>query len=234
MNLLNIFKRKPKQFFTSDLHFGHNNVIDYCKRPYLNLETMHKDLIEIWNKTVKKGDTIYVLGDFSLNKKWSKEILPLLHGDKILIPGNHDKCFKFLPKENTPSAIEGAERRYKKACDEYLSHGWKSIHQTLTLKLKDNTTVLLSHLPYKPKDGEKYDRRYLEMRPKDEGLILLHGHQHCVYRKKGRQIDVGIDGDLKIFSEDDIIKLIKDKRDYIETPITKFYKEKKDETNNPS
>lgn len=211
-------------YFTSDLHFGHKNVINYCNRPYKDINEMTESLITIWNNTVKDGDTIYVLGDFSLDPKWSKEIIPKLKGNKILIPGNHDACFKFPPKENTINAIEGAKRRHEKMCTKYLQDGWKSINQVLILQLKDGSTILLSHLPYENKSSENFDKRYESLRPKDEGLFLLHGHLHCKYRKYYNRIDVGIDGDFKLWSEDEIIAMINDPRDIIDTPITEFYK----------
>ena len=220
------------KWFTSDLHFGHRNVIPYCNRPFKDVEEMHKGLIEIWNNTVQEGDLVYVLGDFSLNKKYSREILPLLKGNKILVPGNHDACFKFLPKESTTSAIEGAKRRYTKACEQYLQDGWQSIHQELQITLRDGTNVLLAHLPYAPKEGENFDRRYLELRPKWAGLTLLHGHQHCKYRKHNNMIDVGIDGDMKLWSEEEIIGLINDERTHIDSPITEWYKNRNDERTN--
>lgn len=226
----NLFKSKPTTWFTSDLHFGHRNVINYCNRPYKDIEEMHKGLIAIWNNTVKNGDTVYVLGDFSLNPKWSGQILPLLKGNKILIPGNHDACFRFPPKADTPHAIEGSKRRHLKMLDRYLNDGWKSIHQTLVVTLKNGRNVLLSHLPYAPKEKETFDRRYLTMRPEDKGMFLLHGHLHCKYRKYINHIDVGIDGDLKLWSEDEIIKLIDDKRDIIDSPITEYYKTREDRT----
>lgn len=218
------FRPKPTIWFTSDLHFGHRRVIEYCNRPYADIDAMTKGLIEIWNNTVKDGDTIYVLGDFSLNPKWSGTILPLLKGDKILIPGNHDACFKFPPKEDTTSAIEGSKRRHLKMRERYLSDGWKAIYQTHTFTLKNGRNVLLSHLPYAPKDGENFDQRYLNLRPENKGMFLLHGHLHCKYRKHFNMIDVGIDGDLKLWSEDEIISMIDDTRDIIDTPITEYYK----------
>lgn len=224
------FKRKI--WFTSDLHFGHRNVIQYCNRPFIDIQTMTEGLIKIWNDTVNKGDLVYVLGDFSLNPKWSKEILPRLNGDKILIPGNHDACFKLPSKEDNPSAIKGRNEKYKRMCDKYLKDGWKEIHQSLTIQLKNGRSVLLSHLPYSPKEGEDFDKRYITLRPKDEGLFLLHGHLHCKYRKYNNMIDVGIDGDLKLWSEDEIISLINDERNFIPSPITEYYKNRKDEKRN--
>lgn len=81
-------------FVTSDLHFGHKNIIKYENRPYQNIEQMDKDLIKKWNDTVEKDDTVYVLGDFSWYRgEKTNEILKQLKGKKILIIGNHDRNF---------------------------------------------------------------------------------------------------------------------------------------------
>lgn len=52
-----------KVFFTSDLHFGHENVIKFDNRPFRSVEEMDAELISRWNNKVKKGDLVYVLGD---------------------------------------------------------------------------------------------------------------------------------------------------------------------------
>lgn len=81
-------------FVTSDLHFGHKNIIKYENRPYETIEQMDKDLIDKWNNVVKENDTIYILGDFSWHKgEQTNEILKQLNGNKILIIGNHDEIF---------------------------------------------------------------------------------------------------------------------------------------------
>ncbi len=81
-------------FVTSDLHFGHKNIIKYENRPYETIEQMDKDLINKWNSVVKENDTIYILGDFSWHKgEQTNEILKQLNGNKILIIGNHDEIF---------------------------------------------------------------------------------------------------------------------------------------------
>ena len=52
-----------KVFFTSDLHFGHANVITFDKRPFTTVEEMDAELIKRWNNKVGTGDLVYVLGD---------------------------------------------------------------------------------------------------------------------------------------------------------------------------
>jgi calcineurin-like phosphoesterase family protein len=77
-------------WFTSDLHFGHGRIIEYCGRPFSGVDEMNDALITNWNETVKDNDTVYILGDFS----WSRhdEFGRLLKGKKYLVPGNHDGC----------------------------------------------------------------------------------------------------------------------------------------------
>lgn len=79
-------------FFTSDLHFFHNNVIEFCKRPYGSVEHMNEELIKNWNTVVGERDHIYILGDISFGKDaQTQEVLDRLKGIKHLIVGNHDR-----------------------------------------------------------------------------------------------------------------------------------------------
>ena len=51
-----------KVFFTSDLHFGHENAIRFDNRPFKTVEEMDEELIRRWNAKVGKGDLVYVFG----------------------------------------------------------------------------------------------------------------------------------------------------------------------------
>lgn len=83
-----------KEYITSDLHFGHKNIIKYENRPFNSVEEMDKAIINMWNKTVEKDDLVYILGDFSWYKgQKTNEILNQLNGKKILVIGNHDENF---------------------------------------------------------------------------------------------------------------------------------------------
>lgn len=77
-------------WFTSDTHFGHKSVIDFCKRPFHDVDEMDEKLIENWNKVVKHDDRVYHLGDFAWTVKDAKAIRPRLNGNIRLIVGNHD------------------------------------------------------------------------------------------------------------------------------------------------
>ena len=78
-------------FFTSDTHFGHSKIIDYCKRPFSSIEEHDKTLIQNWNNTVGQDDTVFHLGDFAYgNSQFIANIIKQLNGNIILIKGNHD------------------------------------------------------------------------------------------------------------------------------------------------
>ncbi len=79
-------------YFTSDLHFGHNNMIRHTGRPFENAEEMDLILIQKWNQTVSSRDEVYILGDFTMKgAAYACEILGQLRGRKYLIRGNHDR-----------------------------------------------------------------------------------------------------------------------------------------------
>ncbi len=93
MDKLNIIlEKKQRIFFTSDLHFGHRNVITFCNRPYSDVKEMECELINNWNKVVSERDIVFSLGDmFWFNdKKMMTRVLNQLNGKNIyLIMGNH-------------------------------------------------------------------------------------------------------------------------------------------------
>jgi len=85
-------------FFTSDHHFGHENIIRFCNRPFENVQEMNAVMIERWNEKVKPKDTVYHLGDFALTYKENLEtILKQLNGNIHLIKGNHEGSAMQLP-----------------------------------------------------------------------------------------------------------------------------------------
>lgn len=88
-----------KVFFTSDQHYGHTNIIEYCKRPFSSVEEMDEVLIQNHNKVVKPWDTVYMLGDLAIWRSPHKivDLARKLNGTKILIMGNHDKITPGFP-----------------------------------------------------------------------------------------------------------------------------------------
>ena len=78
-------------YYISDLHFCHKNIIKFDNRPYMSMEEMNLSLINNWNNKINKLDHVFCLGDFCWGKEdeWI-EILQQLKGIKTLIKGNHD------------------------------------------------------------------------------------------------------------------------------------------------
>ena len=78
-------------YFISDLHFGHKNILKFDNRPFLNIEQHDKAIIENWNNVVGENDDVYVLGDISwYDAEQTIQIFKQLKGRIHLIKGNHD------------------------------------------------------------------------------------------------------------------------------------------------
>lgn len=73
----------------SDTHFGHENIIGYCGRPFHDVYHMDEMLIHNWNTLVKDQDIVYHLGDVYMGGRF-ENIGPRLKGRKRLLLGNHD------------------------------------------------------------------------------------------------------------------------------------------------
>ena len=79
--------------YLSDCHWNHHNILRYDNRPWQSVEDMNREMIELWNATVKPDDLVYILGDVVWSNKledWTK-ILAHLNGRKFIVKGNHDK-----------------------------------------------------------------------------------------------------------------------------------------------
>ncbi len=77
-------------YFISDTHLGHANVIDLCNRPFADVQEMDNTIIKNWNSVVKNSDTVYIVGDLVWKTSVAEHYLKQLKGKKVLIKGNHD------------------------------------------------------------------------------------------------------------------------------------------------
>lgn len=80
-----------QNFFISDMHFGHQNILKFDNRPWSSAEEMEEGLVNNWNSVVSNEDHVYHLGDFC----WGKtpeyiRIIKRLNGNIHLIAGNHE------------------------------------------------------------------------------------------------------------------------------------------------
>jgi calcineurin-like phosphoesterase family protein len=76
-------------YFISDLHFNHENMA--IKRGFNNAQEMNDHIIKCWNSVVNKKDTVWILGDITMEKTQGYELLDKLKGFKKVVLGNHDK-----------------------------------------------------------------------------------------------------------------------------------------------
>lgn len=78
-------------WFTSDTHFGHENILKFCKRPFKSIEEHDEALIKNWNDVMSKKDIVFHLGDFAFgDRKFVSKTVSRLNGKIWLILGNHD------------------------------------------------------------------------------------------------------------------------------------------------
>jgi len=72
----------------SDLHFGHKNMA--LKRGFVCAEQHDEHIIRKWNSVVNKKDTVWILGDITMEKSGYYPLLDRLNGYKKVVLGNHD------------------------------------------------------------------------------------------------------------------------------------------------
>lgn len=149
----------PQVWFTADTHIGHKNILKHCPMRASasgfginDVEAHDKWIIDTWNKTVSKKDTVYILGDFSFNSSdiLKRNILPKMNGKKFLIIGNHDKTSEHL--------------------DGYFQQICKIKEVIFKQKnypfLEEDILIIMCHYPFLTWDKKTY------------GCIDLHGHVH--------------------------------------------------------
>ena len=189
---LKIDTSTTKIWFTSDTHFGHQNILKFCERPFVSTEEMDNAIIERWNSKVGKDDIVFHLGDFAFasNKRW-QELISLLNGKIYLLLGNHD--ITRWPGSYTMQLFDRVENQ-------------------MMLKIDNKYKVYLNHFPFLCYDGT--------YRNPEDCTIQLHGHVHQrigdiskdAQRLQYRfpcQYDVGVDNnDFYPVSWEEILKII--------------------------
>lgn len=96
-------------YFTADEHFGHSNIIEYCKRPFNSIEEMDNEIIKRHNEVVGVDDVVIHAGDFSLrtNTREVERYINRLNGNHIFIKGSHDYWMDDSYHERWEGEIEG-------------------------------------------------------------------------------------------------------------------------------
>ncbi|CAB4134487.1 COG4186 Predicted phosphoesterase or phosphohydrolase [uncultured Caudovirales phage] len=178
-----------KLFFTSDPHYEHANILKYCNRPFKDVATMNRELIERYNRKVGPNDHVWFLGDIAYAKPYEIfMIMQQLNGKKGLIFGNHDS-----------HALRG-DIQTLEACFELGWYDYKEIKH-------EGQMIVLCHYPI------------LEWNKGHRGSWMLHGHCHgnatYSHLQNNRILDVGVDchEEYEPFSFEEIKEIFKNASD---------------------
>lgn len=166
-------------YLTSDLHLGHEFVARL--RGFDDVNDHDAAIIENLASTLRKNDTLYVLGDLvgrSSEWKYALRLMDTLPGSKRLVSGNHD------PSHPMSKSHGKRTREALMVFDSVAPFG--------QIKIGEGHRAMLSHFPY---CTDRNEVRYMEWRLRDEGLPLFHGHVHydSYAFASDREIHVGVD-----------------------------------------
>lgn len=153
-------------WFTADHHFGHENIIKFCDRPFTSIDEMDGVLIENWNYYIEPEDIVFHLGDLTLGDN-AKKYLDQLNGTiyMLRLRWHHDKRWNNRDYYNL---------KYIAPLEVIYLSGYSARKIPITL----------SHYPM-----AEWDASY-------HGAWHLHGHSHGNHKPAGHNpfiIDVGVD-----------------------------------------
>lgn len=183
-------------FFTSDTHLGDQGTFISDLRPYKNARVLAKKMIKMWNRQAKRGDTIYIVGDFidcdgEGFDGWKEYLLWVkkIKADVVLITGNNeDRVVKFY--------FNSSFEDFKNYC---ISIGFKNVCENLNLNMLGQNI----YLTHKPADCKKE-------------MMNIFGHVHAaggIYRPFGINVGCDLFG-YRLLSEIDIKHLLNKKEKY--------------------
>lgn len=171
---------KPNIFFISDTHFGHENILKYCDRPFKNAKEMDEVIIANWNSVVDRNDIVYHLGDFSFAEP--TQYTKRLNGNIILILGNHDKQ-SIIAQKRANSNKEIAP--------------FAEMHKILEIKIGE-TPITLNHFAQRVWNKSHFNAYH------------LYGHSHGLLPAQGKSFDVGVDtNEFKPYSWEQVKAIMK-------------------------
>jgi len=114
-------------YVISDLHFCHENLAKH--RGFIDSKQHDEFIIDSWNAVVTKGDTVWLLGDITMEKSKGYGLLDSLKGYKKVVLGNHDK----------PQHVKELLEHVNLVCGSF--------------KYKD---LILTHFPIHPQEFRKF------------------------------------------------------------------------------
>lgn len=169
-------------FITADTHFGHKNIIKHARRPFESVKEMDECLVDHWNAKIRKGDTVYHIGDFA----WGDEAIygrfkTYLNGNIFLVKGNHDYS----------SVLKKLDGVFTDVRDMY--------------KLKhDNEMIVMCHYPMYHWDRSHFNSYHVHGHS--------HGMLRPSYDKTGKILDVGVDtNNFYPYHVDEVVEIMRAK-----------------------
>lgn len=156
-------------YYIADTHFGHENIMHYCNRPFGSVKEMDQAMADAIHRIDTERNTLIHAGDFVFGiTRFYREFGRLQFPEKnILIVGNHDRV-----TQNTERKMVGT----------WFANiiGTRGEWRETTWVVQDKTPgkpvqVLVSHLPQRNLRGCDYN---------------VYGHFHNnLYRQKERERD---------------------------------------------
>ena len=112
-------------YFTSDMHLGHKNIIEYSNRPFKHVDEMDYEIIKRFNSVVKPTDTVYDLGDTFF--RHTDEYLRAFCCPLIRIKGSHDHGID-APYMRIITALADNGNAVKIILCHYAMRSWEASH----------------------------------------------------------------------------------------------------------
>lgn len=96
-------------YFSSDLHFCHNQPFVYEPRGFKSVYEMNEAIVKNFNEVISQTDDLYILGDLMLNdNKTGMKLVRRLPGNIHILLGNHDSPSRVeLYKQEPRITVEG-------------------------------------------------------------------------------------------------------------------------------
>jgi calcineurin-like phosphoesterase family protein len=170
------------QFITSDEHYGHESIIQYCNRPYATAREGIEFMIQRHNSVVPRNKNVVTLhaGDMfwhTLTEKEASDILYQLNGNHAFLYGNHDELMEQSPWLRSEFLFVKGENKVGGA---HLLN-WQ------------NRKILVSHFSHRA-----WERSH-------KGSWHVYGHSHQELPGLGRSFDIGVEGhDYRPWSMEEI------------------------------
>ena len=188
--------KKNKLWFMSDLHYNHENVIKFNRRPFENVKEMNWHIEQELITKVGPGDILFDMGDlfWKTDETTMKNVISLASPKEwYKILGNHDNY-----------------NVYRKS---YIGTLFTLLSDILEINVDHegrNYRLTLCHYPMISWNG------------KARGTLMIHGHCHgnidnINTESTDLRVDVGFDGALAkktgsfLISFEDILEYMKEK-----------------------